>query len=38
MMIVAILAAIALPAYDDHVRKTRRTQAKADMLELSQML
>ena len=38
MMIVAILAAVALPAYDDHVRKTRRTQAKADMLELSQML
>lgn len=38
IVIVAVLAAIALPSYQEHVRKTRRTQAKADMLELSQML
>jgi type IV pilus assembly protein PilE len=36
--IIAILAAIALPSYAEHVRKTRRTQAKTDMLEISQML
>ncbi|WP_175497957.1 type IV pilin protein [Dokdonella immobilis] len=38
IVIVAVLAAIALPGYQDHVRKTRRTQAKADMLEITQML
>lgn len=36
--IIAILAMIAYPSYVEHVRKTRRVQAKADMLELSQML
>lgn len=36
--IVAILAAIALPSYNDSVRKSRRGQAKADMLEVVQML
>ncbi len=34
--IVAILAAIALPAYGDSVRKSRRGQAKADLTELAQ--
>lgn len=36
--VVAILATIALPSYNEHVRKTRRAQAKADMLEIAQML
>lgn len=36
--IVAILAAIAYPSFDDAVRKSRRGQAKADMLEYAQML
>jgi type IV pilus assembly protein PilE len=36
--VVAILAAIALPSYTEHVRKSRRAQAKADMLEIAQML
>ncbi len=34
--IVAILAAIALPSYQDSVRKSRRGQAKADVVELAQ--
>lgn len=34
--IVAILASIAIPAYSDSVRKARRAQAKADLLELTQ--
>lgn len=34
--IVAILAAIAYPAYTDQVRKTRRADAKAALMELSQ--
>ncbi len=36
--VVAILAAIALPSYSEHVRKTRRTQAKTDLLEIAQGL
>ena len=36
--IIAIVAIIALPGYQDSVRKARRGQAKADMLELVQML
>jgi type IV pilus assembly protein PilE len=36
--IIAFLAAIALPAYQDSIRKSRRGQAKADLLELTQML
>jgi type IV pilus assembly protein PilE len=35
--VVAILAAIAYPAYTDAVRKGRRGQAKADLMELSQL-
>lgn len=34
--IVAILAAIAYPAYTDQMRKTRRADAKASLMELSQ--
>lgn len=34
--VVAILAAIAYPSYQDSVRKSRRAQAKADMVELAQ--
>lgn len=34
--IVAILVAIAYPAYNDSVRKSRRGQAKADLVELAQ--
>lgn len=36
--VVAILAAIAYPSYNDSVRKGRRGQAKADMMELAQRL
>ncbi|MEZ5461965.1 type IV pilin protein [Dokdonella sp.] len=38
MVVITILAVIALPSYTEHVKKTRRTQAKTDMLEYSQML
>jgi len=31
--IVAILAAIAVPSYNEHIRKSRRAQAKADLVE-----
>ncbi|RPD88113.1 type IV pilin protein [Luteimonas sp. 100069] len=34
--VVAILASIAYPAYQDSVRKSRRAQAKADLVELAQ--
>ena len=36
--VVAILASIALPSYQDSVRKSRRGQAKADLVELAQLL
>ena len=36
--VVAILAAIAYPSYTDSVLKSRRGQAKADMVEAAQML
>lgn len=36
--IVGILAAIAYPSYTEHVRKTRRADAKAVVLELSQWM
>ncbi|TKR31012.1 type IV pilin protein [Luteimonas gilva] len=36
--VVAILAAIAYPSYNDSVRKTRRGQAKADMVEMAQLM
>lgn len=35
--VVAILAAIAYPNYTEHVRKTRRGQAKADLVEYAQL-
>lgn len=34
--VVAILAAIAYPSYQEYVRKTRRGQAKADLVEYAQ--
>jgi type IV pilus assembly protein PilE len=36
--VVAILAAIAYPSYQDHVRRSRRADAKATLLELSQFM
>lgn len=36
--IIAIIAAIAYPSYADSVRKGRRGQAKADLLEITQLL
>lgn len=36
--IVGILAAIAYPSYQNHVEKTRRTTAKADLMELAQFM
>lgn len=35
--VVAILAAIAYPSYNEQVRKSRRAQAKADLVEYSQL-
>lgn len=35
--VVAILAAVAYPSYQDQVRKSRRAQAKADMVEYAQL-
>lgn len=35
--VVAILASIALPSYNESVRKSRRAQAKADMVEYAQI-
>ena len=35
--VIAILAAIAYPSYADSVRKGRRGQAKADLLEAAQL-
>ncbi|MCH7335854.1 prepilin-type N-terminal cleavage/methylation domain-containing protein [Acinetobacter sp. NIPH 2699] len=36
--IIGILAAIAYPSYQEHVRKTKRTDAQADMIELASRL
>lgn len=36
--IVAILASIALPAYQEHVQKSRRVDAQTAMLELAQFM
>lgn len=38
IVVVGILVAIAVPAYTDSVRKTRRGQAKADMVAVVQAL
>lgn len=35
--VVAILAVIAYPNYSEHIRKSRRAQAKADLVEYMQM-
>ena len=35
--VVAVLAAIALPSYQDAIRKGRRGQAKADLVEIAQL-
>ena len=35
--VVAILASIALPSYQEQVRKTHRAQAKADLIEYAQL-
>lgn len=35
--VVALLVAIAVPSYQDQVRKSRRAQAKADLAELMQI-
>jgi len=34
--VIGILAAVAIPAYQDQMRKARRGQAKADLVELAQ--
>lgn len=36
--VMGILLAIAVPAYNDQVRKTRRAQAKADVQEIAQIM
>ncbi len=36
--IIGILAAIAYPSYQEHVRKTKRTDAQADLMELANRL
>ncbi|UNK56712.1 type IV pilin protein [Pseudoxanthomonas daejeonensis] len=35
--VVAILASIAIPAYQEQIRKSRRAQAKADLVEYMQV-
>ena len=35
--VIAILASIAIPSYDAHVRKSRRAVAKADLVEYAQL-
>ncbi|WP_411850557.1 type IV pilin protein [Stenotrophomonas sp. LGBM10] len=35
--VIAILAAVAYPSYQDQIRKSRRAQTKADLVEYSQM-
>lgn len=36
--VIGILAAIALPAYQEHVRRTNRAEAKSILLEMAQLL
>ncbi|SDR71107.1 type IV pilus assembly protein PilE [Halopseudomonas litoralis] len=38
MVIIGILAAIALPSYQEHVRQTRRAEVSALLLENAQLL
>lgn len=38
IVIIGILAAIAYPSYQEYVRKTERTKAQADMMELAGQL
>lgn len=37
VVVIAVLAAIAYPSYQDYVRKARRGQAKADLVEYAQL-
>jgi type IV pilus assembly protein PilE len=37
IVVIGILLAVAIPAYTDQVRKSRRAQAKADLQELAQI-
>lgn len=36
--VIAVLAAVALPSYQRHVLKTHRAMAKADLVEIAQLL
>lgn len=36
--VLGIIAAVALPSYQDHVRRTNRAEAKSILLEMSQLL
>lgn len=36
--VIGILAAVALPSYQEHVRRTNRTEAKGILLEMTQLL
>lgn len=38
VVVIGVIASIALPAYQDSIRKARRRQAQADMVEYAQML
>lgn len=38
IVVIAILAAIAIPSYRNHVCKVERNQAKADLMDLSQAM
>lgn len=38
VVVVAILAAIALPSYQEQIRKSRRAQARSDLAEVAQGL
>lgn len=38
VMVLAILVGIAVPSYQDSVRKSRRGQAKSDLVELAQAM
>ncbi|WP_347453519.1 type IV pilin protein [Acinetobacter thermotolerans] len=36
--IIGILAAVAYPSYQEHVRKTKRTEAQSELLDIAQRL